>query len=176
MQPLKEATAEKHRIAEQTPFNQRMFRGELSPEDYLRYLEQQHAIFVALESMPLPHPDLARTEPILKDMQEIYNQGIAPGPILEATARYVAHLQGLGEAERGAHVYLNYLALMFGGQIMKQRIPSSGHLYDFQSMREAMGAVRAIQQDEWADEVNAGFDHHIAIFHDLESFTQNPSA
>jgi hypothetical protein len=43
-------------------------------------------------------------------------------------------------------------------------------------MREAMGAVRAIQQDEWADEVNAGFDHHIAIFHDLESFTQIPSA
>jgi len=35
MLPLKEAIAEKHSLAEKMPFNQRMFKGELSKEEYI---------------------------------------------------------------------------------------------------------------------------------------------
>ena len=45
MLPLKEAIAEKHSLAEKMPFNQKMFRGELSNEEYTTYLTQQYAIF-----------------------------------------------------------------------------------------------------------------------------------
>jgi hypothetical protein len=38
---LKEATAELHSKAEKMEFNQRMFRGELSNDEYLNYLIQQ---------------------------------------------------------------------------------------------------------------------------------------
>ena len=34
---LREETAEKHRIVEQKEFNQRMFRGELTKEEYVNY-------------------------------------------------------------------------------------------------------------------------------------------
>jgi len=35
-------------------------------------------------------------------------------------------------------------------------------------MRECMESVRKIQKDEWADEVNKGFDFMIKIFKNLE--------
>ena len=38
---LKEATAELHSKAEKMEFNQRMFRGELSTDEYANYLHQQ---------------------------------------------------------------------------------------------------------------------------------------
>ncbi len=46
---LKEATAELHSKAEKMEFNQRMFRGELPVEQYVRYLQQQHSIFKTIE-------------------------------------------------------------------------------------------------------------------------------
>ena len=38
---LREATAELHSKAEKMEFNQRMFRGELSTDEYAKYLHQQ---------------------------------------------------------------------------------------------------------------------------------------
>ena len=39
---LKEGTAELHSKAEKMEFNQRMFRGELSNDEYLNYLTDSH--------------------------------------------------------------------------------------------------------------------------------------
>ena len=47
---LKEATAELHSKAEKMKFNQRMFRGELSNDEYLNYLIQQSYIFQEIEN------------------------------------------------------------------------------------------------------------------------------
>jgi len=57
---------------------------------------------------------------------------------------------------------------MFGGQMMKAKTPGPGHMYDFEDMKGAASSVRAIQKDEWADEVNKGFDFMIKIFKNLE--------
>jgi heme oxygenase len=35
-------------------------------------------------------------------------------------------------------------------------------------MMEAAGSIRAVQKDEWADEVNKAFDFMIEIFDELE--------
>jgi heme oxygenase len=52
---LREATGEKHKIAESMVFNQRMVKGELSKDEYTLYLIQQLAIFDAIEVHELPH-------------------------------------------------------------------------------------------------------------------------
>jgi hypothetical protein len=57
---------------------------------------------------------------------------------------------------------------MFGGQMMKSKVPGSGRMYDFDDMMEAAGSIRAVQTDEWADEVNTAFDFMIEIFDELE--------
>ena len=104
---------------------------------------------------------------------EIENSGVRVEGLLSVTAEYVQYLQNLSEDDRLAHVYLNYLAVMFGGQMMKKVVPSSGKMYEFDDMPGAMQAVRRVQKDEWAEEVNRGFDFAISMFAELEEHSKD---
>ena len=171
---LKEATAELHSKAEKMEFNQRMFRGELSTDEYVKYLYQQVSIFDAIESDELPHPSLARTDKVKEDILELKSTFNIMN-ILPITLAYSHYLSTLTKEDRLPHVYLNYLALAYGGQIMKTKVPGSGKMYDFDNMQEAVGAIRATQQDEWADEVNKGFEYIIIILDELQKLTGSNS-
>ena len=85
MLPLKDAIAEKHSLAEKMPFNQRMFKGELSKEEYILYLCQQLAIFQAIERFPLPHTALIRCPKVFEDIKELMEledgQGVQIQPL-----------------------------------------------------------------------------------------------
>jgi len=172
MLPLKEAIAEKHSLAEKMPFNQKMFRGELNNEEYVNYLTQQYAIFNTLEKNPLPHPSLNRKDLVEADIIELVGEDTIP--LLLSTAEYCDYLNTLTAEEQQPHIYLNYLAIMFGGQMMKSKVPGSGRMYDFDDMMEAAGTIRAVQKDEWTDEVNKAFDFMIEIFDELERL-HNPA-
>jgi heme oxygenase len=163
---LKEATAELHSKAEKMMFNQRMFRGELSQHEYLNYLIQQSYIFQKIENRNLPHPNLKRLSSINEDINEL---GGYTFKISKPTTDYVVYLGDLNQSNLNAHIYLNYLAIMFGGQMMKSKVPGSGKMYDFEGdMRELIGSVRAIQNDGMADEVNKGFIFIINILDELQ--------
>ncbi len=166
---LKEQTAEKHRIAERKSFNMRMFKGELSQQAYLQYLEQQLAIFTALEQYPLPHPSLNRTQSILEDIQELEATGAVRKGELAATTQYKNYLLCLSASAQLPHIYLHYLAIAYGGQIMKNKVPSKGAFYEFNNFEACILSIRQIQQDSWVNEVNKGYDAIIDIFHALEA-------
>ncbi len=169
MLPLKDATSAKHKIAERMPFNVRMFRGLLNKDQYVLYLNQQFQIFKSIESIGLPHPDLKRSDAVQSDINELKNEGHNSDLVLAATKAYTDYLLSLSYEEVLPHVYLNYLALVFGGQIIKNSVPSSGKMYAFENMQDVIQSIRAVQKDEWADEVNKGFDFNIQIFEELES-------
>ena len=171
---LREATAELHSKAEKMEFNQRMFRGELSTEEYVKYLYQQLSIFDGIESNELPHSSLARVDKVKEDILELTSQ-LDIMNILPITLAYSHYISTLTQEERLPHVYLNYLALAYGGQIMKTKVPGSGKMYDFDNMQEAVGAIRATQKDEWADEVNKGFEYIITIVDELQKLTGSNS-
>ena len=175
MLPLKDAIAEKHSLAEKMPFNQRMFKGELSKEEYVLYLSQQLAVFDSIERHELPHPALNRAGKVFADIKELLElkdgESVDIKP-LEATNEYRKYLNTLTQEELLPHVYLNYLAIMFGGQMMKANVPGSGKMYEFDGdMREIAGSIRAIQKDEWADEANKALDFNIAIFEELQTLS-----
>ena len=166
MKPLKEATHIKHKQVERKPFNVRMFKGQLTNEQYGWYLRSQLGIFRALEdNFEFPHEGLKRIEAVSFDLMSL---GIDNLVCDIATREYAAYLRGLSQEDANAHIYLNYLAIMFGGQMMKKATPGPGKMYEFENMRECMESVRAIQKDEWADEVNKGFDFMIKIMENLE--------
>jgi hypothetical protein len=167
---LKESTAELHSKAEKMDFNQRMFRGELSQDEYLNYLIQQSYIFQEIENRDLPHTNLKRLDVINNDINEL---GGYKFKISKSTTDYVVYLSDLNQSDLNAHIYLNYLAIMFGGQMMKSKVPGSGKMYEFEGdMRELIGSVRAIQNDEMADEVNKGFQYIINILDELQRNTE----
>ncbi len=175
MPTLKEATALKHKEAERMPFNIRMFEGAMSEQDYLKHLIQQQAIFATLEQNPLPHPSLNRSEAVLADIVELTDKGAKTEPVLQSTQNYTSYLSTLPPEAQLPHVYLNYLAIMYGGQMMKSKVPSSGSMYEFDDMKEGLQSVRAVQRDDWADEVNRAYDYIIAIFDELEQVSQKAS-
>jgi heme oxygenase len=176
MLPLKEAIAEKHSLAEKMIFNQRMFRGELSNEEYILYLCQQLAIFDAIEVHELPHPSLDRAGKVFEDIKELLGAGTIEIKPLESTNEYRKYLNTLTKEEQLPHVYLNYLAIMFGGQIMKKNVPGSGKMYEFDDdMRKIAGSIRAIQKDEWADEANLALDYNINILDELQRVSESAS-
>ncbi|MCX8491305.1 MAG: biliverdin-producing heme oxygenase [Cyclobacteriaceae bacterium] len=169
MLPLKEATSIKHKLAERMPFNVRMFRGLLSKDQYALYLSQQLQIFKAIEAIGVPHTSLKRTENVQLDIDELRAEGYSSDLILSATKAYTDYLSSLSYEEILPHVYLNYMAIVFGGQIIKKSVPSSGHMYLFDNMEEVVKSIRAVQNDAWADEVNKGFDYNISVFEELEA-------
>lgn len=174
---LREATAELHSKAEKMEFNQRMFRGELNVNEYLNYLSQQYIIFSTIESVlpNLLHTDLVRTRKVQDDIKELQQEVNTPIVYLESAREYSKYLYSLNHEALYSHIYLNYLALAYGGQMMKTKVPGSGRMYDFENMHEAVGAIRAVQKDEWADEVNKGFEFIIKIVDELQNNTRRDS-
>lgn len=169
---LREATAELHKKAEKMPFNQRMFKGELSKKDYLRYLLVQCVIFQCIEEHQHSklHPDLPRLKKVFLDIEELQSElgsDISVTDML-SVKKYGQYLESLNDDRLYPHIYLNYLALAYGGQMMKSKVPGSGRMYDFDNLQEVVGSIRAIQKDEWADEVNKGFQNIITILDELE--------
>ncbi len=169
MLPLKEATSEKHKLAERKPFNVRMFRGLLSKDEYAIYLNQQLQIFRILDSKGLPHVSLKRTEGVQEDLDELKSEGHSTDLVLSSTDAYVNYLGSLTDEQALPHIYLNYMAIMFGGQMIRQSVPSKGRMYDFDHMQEAIQSIRNVQKNEWANEVNKGFDFNNSIFDELEA-------
>lgn len=170
---LREATGEKHKIAESMVFNQRMVKGELSKDEYILYLIQQLAIFDAIEVHELPHQSLKRSNKIFEDIKELFDNEIIQITILSSTKEYSKYLDTLTQEQLLPHIYLNYLAIIFGGQIIKKNIPGSGKIYEFDGdLREIAGTIRAVQKDEWANEVNIGFDYLINIYDELQNYTR----
>jgi hypothetical protein len=173
MLPLKEATSIKHKQAETMPFNTRMFRGLLNKNEYLLYLSQQLQIFQTIESKGLPHISLQRSGKVQADIDELKSQGYYSDMILSSTKAYAEYLDSLSYEQILPHIYLNYMAIMFGGQMMKKAVPSTGRMYVFDNMQETIQSIRAVQKDEWAEEVNKGFDFNILIFEQLETECNN---
>ena len=167
MKPLKEATHDKHKEAERMPFNVAMFKGELTKEQYAKYLLSQLEIFSAIEeNFEMPHEGLKRKYAVMEDLKSLDFHQLEL--VDNATLNYANYLRGLNQETINAHIYLNYLAIMFGGQMMKRMTPGAGNMYEFEDMNESAATIRAIQKDEWADEVNKGFDFMIEIFKELE--------
>jgi heme oxygenase len=168
---LRELTAELHSKAEKMEFNQRMLRGELTKKEYLHYLIQQACIFQCIEEHKSADisPDLARLTKVFDDIMELQKEIPLSFPQIKAANEYGLYLESLKTKELYPHIYLNYMALMFGGQIMKSKVPGKGRMYDFDNVPELVAMIRGIQKDEWADEVNKGFQYIINILDELQT-------
>ena len=71
---LKDATHDKHKEAERMLFNVKMFKGELTKEQYAKYLLSQLEIFSAIEeNFQMPHEGLKRKYAVIEDLKSLKN-------------------------------------------------------------------------------------------------------
>jgi heme oxygenase len=169
---LKEAISVKHKEAENTAFNKKLINGELDAYQYVNYLYEMLAVFSTLEErMAEEIPgDMKRSLKIIVDISEIvtvedFYFTKLNLKTLDSTVKYCEYLETVEDL--WPHVYLNYMAILFGGQAIKKVVPGSGRFYYFDNPGEYITFIRSKQKDEWAEEVNRGFDYIIKIYNEL---------
>jgi hypothetical protein len=162
---LKEATAELHSKAEKTQFSQLIFSGTIPEQEYAYYLFNMYHIHNTLENKyELPHPSLNRCKSIEKDLGVLIKLKM---DLTESTKKYIDYINTLTEEQWKAHIYVNYLAIVYGGQMIKSKVPGLGAYYVIDNMQECVGAIRAFLNDDMSDEANKGFQFNIDVLEDI---------
>jgi heme oxygenase (biliverdin-producing, ferredoxin) len=194
---VRAASADDHRAAETRGFITALMGGDLSLDEYTRYLAQLAWVYEALEERGSRPGDPAVFDPALARMAAIEADLAALGasawreahPALPATADYAAHLRVIADDDVRflAHHYTRYLGDLSGGQAIAALVarhygatPEQLGFYRFEvadggvvgykrGYREAMNAL-ALSPDEvdvLVGEVRTSFRMNSAVFEAL---------
>lgn len=170
---LKDLTAEAHKQAETQPFVKLIFSGNITNEEYAKYLFNQYAVYSTLES-------LADTAGILSDLQGIkravkINEDLhelevsIPEELLPSTLEYLEHLVSIKDDPQKllSHIYVRHMGDLYGGQMIATKVPGSGQFYKFEDADALKTAIRAKLDDSLADEALVCFGFATKLFEDL---------
>lgn len=165
MSIIKHATKELHEDLELSPFNQKMFRGEQTRAERADYLLSFYEIFKVLDkSVP---KEIQRAAHIAYDLDELR---LPESSIPMYTHGYCTYLEAICK-DLKPHIYVNYLGLMYGGQIMKKRYPEfPTEIYTFDDIESSRQYIREQimeETDEFILEAKHAFRWHIAISFEL---------
>lgn len=174
MSKLKELTFENHAKAERTSYARKLLKG-MTPEEYHRYLVNQHEIYMILEiyghEIIDDFPDIQRALRIADDIVELeheYDIKWHPNLLCDVVQEYQKHVSKLDRNGLIAHIYVRHFGDMYGGQMIKKRNPGSGTMYDFNNVEELKTKVRSLLNDSMADEANKCFEFAIKLFEELD--------
>ena len=196
---VRAASADDHKAAESRGYIVQLMGGELSLEEYTRYLAQFGWVYEALETRGSRDGDPAVFDPELARMAAIEADLAALGaadwrtshPALPATVEYADHLRAVSDDDVRylAHHYTRYLGDLSGGQAIARLVarhygatPEQLSFYVFdiaedgvvrykRGYREAMNdlALAPEQVDLLIAEVRTSFRMNSAIFEALSA-------
>lgn len=177
MSKLKELTWENHQKAERTNHARKLLKG-MTPEEYHRYLFNQYVMYSALETRASQLgvldgiENIQRAEAIREDLQELeteHNIKRDPDLLCDVVGDYVPYVMNLENTDDLlAHIYVRHFGDMYGGQMIKKRNPGSGKMYEFVDVDDLKTTVRAMLNDDMADEANRCFEFAMQLFEELE--------
>jgi heme oxygenase len=176
MSKLKELTWENHSKAERTEHARKLLKG-MTPEEYHRYIYNQYVQYAVLESRAKDLgvldgiESIARAKSINQDMEELereYNIQRNVDLLCPVVAAYTGHVMALEESnDILSHIYVRHFGDMYGGQMIRKRNPGSGKMYDFEDVENLKTTVRAMLNDDMADEANKCFEFAMQLFEEL---------
>lgn len=175
MSTLKEATAEKHKIAESLPFIQSIFKGEVDKHKYTDYLYQLYFIYYTLESHASEIglfqgiEEIKRATKARSDFVELASKNYK-NIILPETNKYLSYLDSIfyddifnSKQRLMAHIYVRHMGDLFGGQQLAKLVPGKADMYKFDNMIGLIAEVRKRIDISMAVEANIAFDFNIDI-------------
>jgi heme oxygenase len=171
---LRELTQTKHEEIEAMPFTQYMLSGNISNEDYAKFLYQMMHLYKTMEEVASNlnildnMGDLPRYYYIKHDYEELVGESIKH-PILPATKEYCDYLREITNPNKIlGHMYVRYMGDMAGGQMIKKLVPGSGSFYDFKNLRDLVMKFRSKLSDNLLEEAILAFNYNIAITRNLQ--------
>lgn len=168
---LRDLIKEKHDEAEHHRFAKYLFSGNITNEVYSDYLYNQYFIYNAIEeraeALGLLEgiEDIRRAHRIFNDYNEL-----AVRPHIckyDITLDYISYVISLPADKLLAHIYVRHFGDMYGGAMIKKKVPGSGAMYEFENKKELIEKVRTKLTPEMADEANKVFDYAIRLFEEL---------
>lgn len=169
---LREAIHDKHTAAEVHPFAQLMLSGNMSRLTYASFLRDSMVCYAALEdrASELGLLDgleaMKRKDALTEDFAELFEFGV-PLTLSPSAVEYAEYVKTLTPEKLLAHVYVRHMGDMYGGQLMKSKLPGSGKRFEFKDRSGLVAKLRAKLTDDLADEANVAFDFVLKHFDDL---------
>lgn len=176
---LKELTKDLHHDAERTAFAKLLLSGKISKEDYANYLYQMVLVYNGIETacasqgMLARLPDVERCYKIYQDFVELAGKNYETSyKWLPETMAYYEYLLKLNMDPDSrhlvkAHMYCRHMGDLFGGQMIKARVPGQGRFYQFNDAENLKSAIRAELTDDLGDEARVAFEWAIKIMRAL---------
>ena len=172
---LKTLTWDSHKRAESTQLMQQLLKNQISPELYCDYLYVKYCIFRTIEErIVFLESDLPRANNAFLDWQEMSR---SMPPALSSIEEYMTHLREVSADQLWAHVYVQYLAPLYGGQLIRKIIGEhfpTRHL-QFTAPGQCIAEVRSHETLDLADEANIAFERTMKIYEDLYNSHQSNS-
>ena len=184
---LKELLNDIHREAEDKPWAKLMMSGDMKPEQYGLYLNQQHIIYTALEDRAEEigilddFPEMARAQLIGMDKMGYQH----PAKAMSTARKYITYCQTMKYQQVLAHMYVRHFGDMYGGQMIAKKIPEpdfgidqegdnpdwpKGTMYQFENKEETITKFRTFLRDDFEPEARICFQMAINLFTELEDF------
>jgi len=185
---LKEITKDLHHDAERTQFAKLLLSGKISKEDYANYLYQMVLVYNGIETacasqgMLTNLPDVERCYKIYQDFVELAGKDYeSKYKWLPETLAYYDYLLKLNmDPQRRhlvkAHMYCRHMGDLFGGQMIKTRVPGNGRFYEFKDSENLKSAIRAELTDDLGDEARVAFEWAIKIMRALNESSMGNSS
>lgn len=169
---LREAIAKQHDAAEKHPLTAVMLAGNLTSSAYADLLANQLSVYSAIEvkakDFGISLPGYERAEPMHQDLQEMLDDmKLDSVPITRATEAQLAHIEGLDRTGIVANIYAHHMADMYGGQILKDKLPGKCLRYDFNNRSDLIASIRAMLTDDMAEEAKLAFGFTLQLFDDV---------
>ncbi len=173
---LKEQTQDLHEEAEKSKFAQLLLSGNITEKQYATYIANLLPIYEAIEEFAKSNnlldgiEDICRADKIKADLQELgFNSHQIPYAF--STYLYMTYITTCIVDKRLilAHLYTRHFGDLYGGQIVKKKVPGSGLMYEFENRNELIAKTRSLLSDDLGKEARIAFDYALALFEDLEN-------
>ena len=179
MSKLRKAIHAQHEATQEHPLAVLLMSGHIEKKiyadlvfNYLRCYEaleeeaEKAGIFEGLEG-------IKRSKLIEEEFESITDEFVEEGKewsseIVPSTLEYIEYVENIEDKSKLlAHVYIRYLSLMNGGQLMKNVVPSKGQMYDFNDIEGLSNKLRSKLTDDLLDESIKAFNQVIQLFVEL---------
>lgn len=167
---LREAIKLQHDAAEAHPLTALLLSGDVDKNIYADLLYNQTLIYQAIENRLNAEfdyfwlADVKRQDAMRQDLSELEAVNLT---LFQSTLDAIARITSIDSRSLHAHLYVNHLADMYGGQILKRSLPGSCKRYEFEDRAACIERVRSVLDDDLSDEAVVAFSHALKLLDDV---------
>lgn len=174
---LRDLIKDKHEEAESHRFARYLFSGDISVKAYADYLNNQYYVYSVIENRArdLGLMDgietICRSGAIKADLEELR---VMSSDLSEFSQKkygsviaYEKYVRDLPKDNVMAHIYVRHFGDMYGGAMIKTKVPGNGSMYVFENKQDLIKEVRSRLSVDMAKEANIVFDFAVMLFEEL---------